>query len=500
VEESLAARVRPWLPYVAAYALALAVRAWFLGTPVYGDEAAHFYVSRHLGMSPHAPHVLYPETDATHWLFWQRPLFSLLLWPGAAVSFQGYRVWHALLSSLLAPLAMALVAQAGGDRWARAGVGVAVAVLPGIVGWGIRAFPDSLMAALFVAGVLLHGRGWHGRAAAAFLAAAWVKEVAAAGILAVFLSSLVQAMRRREVGVWPFRLDKACTAYLAAGFLAPVPLLVSVFALGGIPPGWSTSKATLGLLDGLFASAWLVPLVLLGLRWGRTRRLALWALVFPLFYGVYGVLLHRGVEGWYLVPPQVLALAAAAVALEEALRRVATPTGRRVGQAGAAALALLLLASAVLPGRVGADAVALPLRGGSLPLPDLHAALGYRHPLDAPVAALPLDGSTDVMVVDVEWFYLYYPFAETANFTGWSYTFIEVPPATWAKAVEGPQATLLGKNDRPMNQALRVAYADCRVWENDGFAIFQGQRCPGREAQLAAALAAASPKPAPRAP
>ncbi|HEX2066910.1 MAG TPA: hypothetical protein VHI93_08875, partial [Candidatus Thermoplasmatota archaeon] len=146
-------RASPWLPAAAAYALALAARAWLLDAPVYGDEAAHFYVARHLGASPAN---LVPDLGVPQWLFWQRPLFSLLLWPGAALSFEGYRIWHILLSSLLAPLAMAVVAQAGGRRVPQWTAGVAAALLPGLVGWGVRVFPDSLMATLFLGAVWLH--------------------------------------------------------------------------------------------------------------------------------------------------------------------------------------------------------------------------------------------------------------------------------------------------------------------------------------------------------
>ncbi|HEX2065325.1 MAG TPA: hypothetical protein VHI93_00795, partial [Candidatus Thermoplasmatota archaeon] len=431
---------------------------------------------------------LVPDLGVPQWLFWQRPLFSLLLWPGAAISFEGYRVWHILLSSLLAPLALAVVAQAGGRRVAQWATGVAVALLPGLVGWGVRVFPDSLMAVLFLCAVWLHGRGWHGRAALAFLAAAWVKEVAAVGLLAAFAAAAWTGRRRGEVGLWPFRLDKPATAHAAAGLLAPLPLAFGVLVLGGAPPGWSSSKATLGLLDGLFVSAWLLPAVLLGLRWPRTRRLSLWALVLPLFYATYGFVLHRGVEAWYLVLPQVLALVAAALALEEGARRAATPAHRRAGQAVAVALCAVLAAAAVLPDDAGARAAALPFGGGWTSLPGLHGEAQRPHPLEAPLAALPLDRSTDVFVVDVDWFYAFYPFAEVANSTGWAFTSVELPLSAWTVAVEGPRATLVATNGHPLNVALREAYADCRVWQGEGFEILHGHACPGRLGRLREAL------------
>ncbi|HEX2066131.1 MAG TPA: hypothetical protein VHI93_04890, partial [Candidatus Thermoplasmatota archaeon] len=331
-------------------------------------------------------------------------------------------------------------------------------------------------------------RGWHGRAAAAFLAAAWVKEVAAVGILAAFAAAAWTGWRQGAVGLWPFCLDKPTTTYAAAGLLAPLPLAFGVLVLGGAPPGWSSSRATLGLVDGFFVSAWLLPAVLLGLRWPRTRRLSLWALALPLFYAAYGFALRRGVEAWYLVLPQVLAVAAAALALEEGVRRAATPARRRAGQAVAVALCGLLAAAAVLPGDAGPRGVALPLGGGWMSLPDLRADAQRPHPLEAPLAALPLGRSTDVLVIDVDWFYAFYPFAEIANSTGWAFTSVDLPLSAWAEAVEGPRATLVAKNPHPLNVALREAYADCRVWHNEGFEIVHGHACAGRLARLQEAL------------
>ncbi|HET6399328.1 MAG TPA: hypothetical protein VFH47_07220 [Candidatus Thermoplasmatota archaeon] len=77
---------------MALWALAFALRLLLAGGGAYGDEAAHYYMARH---GPQDPDNVVPAGDLLSRIWWERPLFSVLLAPGAAFGFLGYRVGHA---------------------------------------------------------------------------------------------------------------------------------------------------------------------------------------------------------------------------------------------------------------------------------------------------------------------------------------------------------------------------------------------------------------------
>jgi hypothetical protein len=480
----------PWLRAHAAelalFALAWALRLVPLGSDPYGDEAAHYYVARHFGAAP--ANITPPEDIA--YLFWQRPLFSLLLGPGAQVSFAAYRILHAAVAALLPVLVAGLLGRLGVRRPLACGAGLAVAVTPTFVLWGSRAFPDSLMAALALAGIWAYVAGRPLGAALLLLGASWVKETAIPLAVLLWVVALWRGHRRGEAGIYPLRLDRQATAMLAAVALAPLPLVVSVGLLGGRPPGWSTSAMGWPQLDGFFLSSWLLLPVLAGLLWPRTRRWSLLALAYPLGYTAYQALLHRGIEGWYLVLPQALVLVSCALVAEEVLRRLG-PARRRTAWAAPVAMALLLLALVALPHGAAKQWTAPASPSSTESLPAMLERTASAHDQQDAVRALGPRPWEGLFVVDAGWFFILHPFSEGAARLGWAYSETAHDLAPWVKAIEQDATrVVVERHDLPLNQAIRDTYRDCTVAQNPTYTVLEGRRCAGRSDALRASFVA----------
>lgn len=476
-------RSLPWPAVLAGlYAVAVAARLALLDGPLFGDESAHYAVARGWGRDPSN---VSPEYGLNEALWWQRPLFSLLLAPGAAAGLLAYRIEHALLAALL-PVAVAeVVRKAGARPLLAAGAGLAVALHPTFVLWGARAFPDSLMAVLALLALRAHQSGRPLATAALFVAAAWVKESAlplAAGLL---LWTAWSARRRGEVVLWPLQLDRASTGLLGAVLLGALPLAYASIVLDAPLPGWSGAPFAAAGAAGLVVTAWLLVPVLAGLLWPRSRPYSLAALSFPAVALVYAAL-GQGLEAWSIVAPAALTVVGAAVALEEAGGH-AHGAVRASGRAATAALAAILVVLVVVPNTVLAKEVAAPAQPPPASLGQLAAELHGDALADA-VAAIRDDQWDVVFLVDVGWYHVDHPFAQRAEAVGWSYTGVSIPLEEWSRAVEGSSVTVLATTDRPLNAALRSTYADCVQAVAGGFVVIEGTLCPGRGAALRRAL------------
>lgn len=468
----------PWV-LAGIYAVAAPLRLMLLDGPLYGDEAVQYALSRHWGADPGN---VFPLYELNRPLWWGRMMFPLVLSPGAALGLDAFRLEHALLASFLPVLVAAVVRRAGASPWVAGVAGLAAAVHPSLVLWGARVFPDTVMACFVLAGLLAFLGGRHVLAAGLFVAAVWTKETAGLSLAALFAWTLWNGRKDGQVGLWPLHLDRPSTALFGAGVLAPWPLLYSVIGLQGRIPGWSHTPLEWSHLSGLFASAWLVPPILLGLVWRRSRPWSLLALAYPAFYVGYG-LTGRGIEAWYLVLPATLALVGAAVGLDTAFRQAA-PAWRSAARAGAAAVVLVMLVLALVPDTVAAKQAATPGASPPMSLPQMSSQLRGDDLAETLDAIRPAQWES-VLLIDVGWFNVHHPFAERAEVLGWSYSVVDLPMEEWAYAIETSQVTVLLKvDDGAFNLAIRAAYADCVQFENPSYQLIDGTRCPGRADRL----------------
>lgn len=463
--------------------LSFGVRVSMLGSDPYGDEAVHFHIARSFGLDN--PRVV--NEGAKTYLFVQRPLFSLLMWPGAILGFAAYRVWHMLFASALVVVVFGMLREQRVRPVLAAGAGLILTLHPTFVLWGLRVFPDTLMTLMLVLAVRAHLMKRPIQTGGFALAAVWIKEVAVVVVATLFIWSTVRAWIQRDFGLWPFRMDRMQTALGAALALSMLPLWLGISYFDGRFPGWSTNYRPIFVVDNMFLSLWLVPMVALGLMYRRTRIFAIVALALAAFFVYYRFGLGRGVDDWFWVSTGVLSLTAAAITFERSLSAVAARSRRglnwapvAIGAAGFVVLALQIVAPAGTQARELAytshDSLQPPLwsavkkASGHTDLQEVVAWLEKRQPLN-------------LLLADVGWFYVDYPFSDLAPHVGVAYTEPEIGAGVelWVEAIEeAANYTVLMETHWPMNGAIRETYAECVEFREGPYWVINGQNCAGR--------------------
>lgn len=485
---------REWIPLALTYALAVVVRLSMWRSAPYGDEGMFFSVARRFWGPPERFDDIY--NDPIHpydpFLFFHRPFFHVLLSLPAHVSFDSYRLAHLLITSLLPVLCILILREARVRPLLAYPVATVIALHQAFVFWGVIAWPDSLMTTALAAAVWTGQRGWNVASAAAALAAVWTKETAYAALLFLLVWSLSEGYRAGKARFYPLRLERPQTAYLGAAIVAPVPIAVAM-ALGlGFPGGPTRDLYAVRLLDQFFLMPWLVLLVLLGLRWPRTRRLAALGLLYPLVFFVLHVMLHRGIELWYLVVPNFFALVAATAVLDEwwtRTRKRQDVLERHAPKAAAVLVAALFVVYLVVPHDAAPQIKAFAVRPLTMQTQDsLTEALDYQDHRDPDigqvVALLDQRRPAAVFAPDVYFPMSYYPLAfHTGLVLSWSTGVTrtlrqDLDP--WISALEQrTNLTVLQKLREPLNEAIREVYAPCLLLDTERYAVFDGPQCAG---------------------
>jgi hypothetical protein len=420
------------------------------------------------------------------WLFWQRPLFSLLMWPGASVSFMAYRVEHILVSSLIPFLAVLLARHLSVDRWFTGAMATLLIVHPALVTWNVLVLPDSLMLALFLGALLAAERGHPLASASLALAACWTKEVAVVGVAALLLLALWREPDGSRGRIYPLAIGRTGVLYFLVLLLAFLPLAYSLTLPWARFPGWDLGGDSGQVLERLFVVLWLAPVPLLAFLEPRTRRLAVVCLAWTAFFLIYHFVLGKALEIWYYLAPTTFALLAMAGGLQALWRRAPAGTGRLVPLGVTLVVALLLGAQVTVADNVPAKAAVItPItHGGQW---SLAQALAYEHIRDQglydAMAQAPADPHGTWATIDTDWSFWAYPmlphtgqvlvyFTENAH--------MDRDPALLAAAIESSNATILYKRDNALSHALQSAYADCVKVRSDPYVLILGQACKGR--------------------
>lgn len=482
--------VAPWVTPLGLFAIAAAARLAFLMARPYGDEAHHYYIARHFGDGPH--NIL--QMADNHWLFWWRPMFSLLLSPGAQFGFTGFRIGYMLLAAGLAPALWWWLRGRGVSQTASTMAGVVAALHPFLLLWGVRAFPDGLMATLYVLGLALWERNRRIAGAAVLLAAVWTKEVALIGVGVLLLEELLMGFRRADGFDLHLRLGPRHLLLALVLALAYVPHWYAE-SLGGRSPGWSRGGELSNVLDGAFTTAWFIPLVLAGLLWRPARRPALHALAYLAFYAVYQEVFGGAAESWYFFLPTVLAVGAIAALIDGLAARaqdpVATKVDRVVPFAAAVFVAAILAVQVFVPAAVAAKQDVLH-HDTAIVEPSFEELARAEFERDQDLwTILESVNGTDregALLVDVAWFFAIWPMSEEVDLLYSAYTGTAVPDFAWAGAIEdSANMTLLHRETTPLNEAIREVYADCFGAETSEYVLIRGQACKGRLDELMAA-------------
>lgn len=490
------ATIRRWLhpdfPFLLVlYVAAVAARLSIWQSPVYGDESYMFMTTRTLG--GHFPniHELAKPDSGSHlegW-FWERPMTHWPLWVGSQFGFEGWRLNHLLITSLT-PVFACLILRDFGVRRLIAYPAAAIFVShPFFVSYGTLVFHDGLGVVFVAAAFWNRIRGCHVWAAALFLCAAWVAEVYMFGLLFLLLWDLTRGLRDKTTSLWPLRLTKDQTAYAIAMVLAPVMLLYGL-KKGAMFPGHGGPSGFLIMTERLFMIAWFAPVLVVGLLSPRTRLISAFGLFFPVWY-IFYYQSDLAVQIWWLLTPSFFATIGVAAVLDDWLSRTRKkdrPWRAAAPVAVAVALALLVGVQLYAPSDSELKGrVTNPLTGHREW--NLQQAIDYHEVRDQDLvnmlAQLTPKDRAAVFLVDLGWFYQFYPFSEHGETVRYGYSAYhdwfmqEVRP--WPIVVENmTQVTIIWKNDSTMGQALRNVYGECQRYENASYVIIDGPNCKGR--------------------
>lgn len=380
------------------FGVAFSIRLLLLHSAPYGDEAGHYAISKTLGIWGDDDITIAggEPFDLSPWVF-GRPTFAFVYAPGTWMGFEAFRIEASLIAATIPVLAFAWLRRQSTGRIMAGMAGVVLALHPVLVVWGARVFPDSLMAALFLGGMLAWDLGRRRTALLFFLASCLAKETA---IVALGSYALGQYIHERQ--------EK--TNHHGAGQLAAVALAGTVagwaaYSYAGGTPGWARGGDGLAGLESVLWSSWLVLPMLAGLAIPATRQLATTVGGLVAFYVAYIILRNGQVQAWYAVLPLTLATLLCARLLALGWRS----TGRSWLVSRFVAVGAVFL---VLSSLLGGTALAHPVSPAEDPgLPssiqfvraegsDLAAARDHHARLDP----------ARVFMVDVLWYNTFYPF------------------------------------------------------------------------------------------
>lgn len=397
------------------FTIAFGYRIRELDAPLYGDQALYYYLSKTLGFPPDSVRDL--GSLWTHFVV--RPFMYVFFWPWANLGMTSFRVANIALGAIVPCLCYALSIRFRVRPGLAAVMALAVAIHPVAVSFSGRCFPDNLATALVLAGYLAY---FAERVRLAILA--MVLTILAKEAFAMFLLPLVADGAYRFVK----QKSRLVAAPLIALAVVAATNLLSVHAFGGQLQGWGSGKPNAAFFRGFLASAWFIPLYALLLLEKRLSVLAI-SLAAPIFFVVWGFVLHRGVEQWYIYGPFCVAVVALSVGLQEALsivtagpetRRAPIPRGETWRRFTSRCCALCLLATImIMPEQAGwrswLDLVKLEQ------LLDLHPKIGADH-IEQIAQRIKQRQPKDLLVMDSFWAFAYYPFGPSAQHVWQRYT------------------------------------------------------------------------------
>lgn len=485
------------------FALALAMHIPLLDAPVYGDEHLHFVTAAHPSdPTPNVVDLWGNPVGAPSFLFWQRPAAYAAFHLPATLGFDTYRAAHAVVASLVAPLGYWLLRGHAASRPAAVLGGLALAVATPLVVWGAFALMDVLVTVVLFAMLIARRARRYGVAAVLAVLAVWTKETAYAAVVVLFAIDLGRAVRQGRATVYPLRLGPQESSLAWPLVLGPLPLILA-FAKGLPAPGGAAYGATASIVQGLLPTVWLLPLLVAGLWFRRSRFLSAAALA---AFGAF-VLLHaagRSVEAWYACPAIAFAIVGCASATDAIARHAfrqmhGTPVqpkqGGGWGLRAAAAVAVVVavggtFGAALMPAGATRDLL-YPLT--SEPAPSLSAAYAFElhvrdQDLVTALAAVPLAEHPDVLFLPSSWPLPFVALQDARTvYVDWPVfrTIVDLDVLALAARIEDNATwTVLSPGEHPIQLAIREVYADCIVATAGAWQVLHAPACAGRGERL----------------
>jgi|GEM_PF-3286154 len=300
-------RDRLWLfPFLAVlFILSFLLRIRKIHMDVLGDEALYYYLSKTLGIAPKSMRDLLPLW--THVSV--RPFMYVFYFPWAQLGFTAYRVVSILVGCTVPCLLLVLSVRMRANPYLAACFALVASLHPQFILFSVVGFPDMLATALLFCGLLAYHANSVRWATLFFCVTVLAKESFAMFLVTLLVDGVV-ALRRNG--------QKLVLAPLAGLLAVAITNGFEVYVLHGPPQGWSNNGINSDFYAGFLCSFWFIPFGLLLLLYKEYRVLAI-GLGAPAFFYVWGNVLKKGVDSWYIIGPLAVALLVATVVVQRAV-------------------------------------------------------------------------------------------------------------------------------------------------------------------------------------
>lgn len=476
----------------ALYAIALAARWVMIEALPYNDEGLHWYHSRHwLEKVPVDMVDVYGSTwFHPWWIGLQRPVWYILFMPAAKVSFEAWRTQVVLLTSLLPVAGYALSRVWHTRRPAAVGAGLLLALWPILVTFGGFGLMDELMTVVLLFALAAFDDGRVKLAAGLFLLACWIKELAWPAIGLFLLLTFREEVRKGEAAWWPLKLGRRSSTLSIPFILGPLPFILSLSQ--GLPvPGMGNPPYTLRLLDSLVGTAWLWPILIVGIARPATRRVAIIGTGIAFYFLVWN-LAQREVMIWYHMLPISLAFVAAPTILDTWIRTRELKRGW--AEAASIFVSIIMVTTIAVPGDVVAGRWLAPVSGQRFA--NLQESYSWElHERDRDIFealnSLPSGPGKQVLIMDVEGSLVIAKVAERGTrivFASPAFILrfnqsIEAIPTQF----EASDGAVANNDTTAIHQAMFATYGDCARDIGDWW-VFDPSGCRGRVDRFMAAF------------
>jgi hypothetical protein len=347
-----------------------------------------------------------------------------------------------------------------------------------LIEYSVKVFPDTLASALMLCGYLAYFSRRARTATVLLVLMVLAKEAYALFLVPLVFDGAVRWIRR---GNW---LIVAPIAAFLAVFMTNG---YAVFLLHAPMQGWSKNAMGERFMSQFLWTYWCIPFGLLLLLEQKWQVLGV-ALAAPLFYTVWGHVLRRGVEQWYIIGPLCVALVAAAVAMQSAANFFqaadfrASPGGSRwtpvkvfLGRISAAMLVAILI---MPPAESGwRDLAKLDtLIDAVTSVPKLERVKTWNT-----INVLEKLKPRSLIVVDTFWAYSYYPYGFLTSRVGGVYSHETNDPsedAQFADVLNHYEAIFWDGNVTKQAKRIRTLLKPCLMYQEAQVAIYwHSQKC-----------------------
>jgi hypothetical protein len=398
----------------------------------------------------------------------------LFFYPWANIGFITFRCTNIVLGALVPCLVYLLSTRFRVNSYLASAVAAIISFHPVCVFFSTIVFPDTLATVLILSSYLAFFSRKLKTATLLFCVTVLTKEAFAMFLIPILAIGAVEFLRKRSWSILS-PIAAVCTVACTNG--------ASLYLLGGRLQGWSTAQADPNFFAQFLASPWFLSFLAVLIFHKEFEAFAI-SLGAPLFFAVWSGVLHKGVDGWYILGPLPVALVSTSVALMrtfEVLSRFGIDSRRShhiwknfTTVCSRCAAAVCLFALATSPDTSGWQSLrserTFEMLSRPRPLPKsgtIEQVVTFLKSHDRPKTLL---------AIDLFWAFAFYPLGRTAERVDKWYpngSNDERETSILAQMLSEHDCVIWGKYQSVQAVRFETAILPCLVFKNDDYKVYR---------------------------